>query len=173
MARFPIRWRCGSRARARRGTFAATDDRCLRASAGIYFARQNMLSQVGSVTTNGVQQQSIFVSTDNVRQFGATPPTWPGVLTPTPVPEGQFPLFTGVRVFHRDYENPRTTTANVGYEQEVVADVAAYADYHLRARPAPDAVHQLQPRRRGQSVQPAARRNDGDHELRASRTITA
>ena len=39
----------------------------LRASAGIYFARQNMLSQVGSVTTNGLQQQTLFVSTDNVR----------------------------------------------------------------------------------------------------------
>jgi hypothetical protein len=100
----------------------------LRASAGIYFARQNMLSQVGSVTTNGLQQQTIFVSTDNIRMFGAVPPTWPGVVTPTPVAEGQFPLFSGVRVFHRDYENPRTTTFNVGYEQEVMTDVSAYAD---------------------------------------------
>ncbi len=61
--------------------------------------------------------------------FGAAPPTWPGVLTPAPVAEGQFPLFSGVRVFHRDYENPRTSTFNVGYEQEVVTDVSAYADY--------------------------------------------
>jgi len=29
----------------------------LRASAGVYFARQNMLSQVGTITTNGLQQQ--------------------------------------------------------------------------------------------------------------------
>ena len=101
----------------------------LRTSAGIYFARQNMLSQVGSVTTNGLQQQSIFVSTDNIRQFGAVPPAWPGVVTPTAVPDGQFPLFSGVRVFHRDYENPRTTTFNVGYEQELATDVSAYADY--------------------------------------------
>ena len=41
----------------------------IRASAGMYFARQNMLSQVGTITTNGVQQQTIFVSTDNLRQF--------------------------------------------------------------------------------------------------------
>jgi hypothetical protein len=101
----------------------------VRASAGVYFARQNMLSQVGSVTTNGLQQQTLFVSTENVRQFGAVPPTWPGVLTPTALPEGQFPLFTGVRVFHRDYENPRTYTFNVGYEQEVITDVSGYADY--------------------------------------------
>jgi hypothetical protein len=101
----------------------------LRGSAGVYFARQNMLSQVGSVTTNGLQQQSIFASTDNVRLFGALPPVWPGVVTPAPVAAGQFPLFTGVRVFHRDYENPRTYTYNVGYEQEVITDLAAYADY--------------------------------------------
>ena len=31
----------------------------VRASWGIYNARQNMLSQVGSITTNGVQQQTI------------------------------------------------------------------------------------------------------------------
>ena len=107
----------------------------VRASAGVYYARQNMLSQVGSVTTNGVQQQSIFVSTDNVRQFGAVPPTWPGVVTPAPLAAGEFPLFTGVRVFHRDYRNPRTTTFNAGYEQELVTDVAGYVDYtYARAR---------------------------------------
>jgi hypothetical protein len=105
----------------------------VRASAGVYFARQNMLSQVGSVTTNGLQQQSIFVSTDNIRQFGAVPPTWPGVLTPAPVATGQFPLFTGVRVFSRDYKNPRTYTVNFGYEQELVPDLAAYADYTYAA----------------------------------------
>ena len=33
----------------------------LRGSWGIYNARQNMLTQVGAITTNGVQQQSIFL----------------------------------------------------------------------------------------------------------------
>src|SRR5262249_42346765 len=37
----------------------------VRGSFGIYFARQNMLSQVGSVTTNGVQQQTLFADTHN------------------------------------------------------------------------------------------------------------
>ena len=101
----------------------------LRLSAGIYYARQNMLSQVGSVTTNGLQQQTLFASTDNIRQGFATAPIWPGVLTPTPLPEGQFPLFTGVRVFHRDYSNPNTRSFNVGYEQEVAENVSAYVDY--------------------------------------------
>ena len=49
----------------------------VRASAGIYFARQNMLSQVGSVTTNGLQQQTHF---RQHRQHPASsaPPRRPG-----------------------------------------------------------------------------------------------
>jgi len=101
----------------------------VRASFGVYFARQNMLSQVGTVTTNGLQQQTIFASTDNIRQFGATAPTWPGVVTPTPLPAGVFPFFTGVRVFDKDYKNPRVYTFTTGYEQEIVPNVAFYADY--------------------------------------------
>ena len=50
----------------------------VRASAGV-LARQNMLSQVGSVTTNGLQQQTIYMDTTIMRQFGAPTPVWPGV----------------------------------------------------------------------------------------------
>jgi hypothetical protein len=101
----------------------------LRASAGIYSARQNMLSQVGSVTTNGLQQQTLFASTANMVAFGAPTPTWPGVLTPAPVPPGEFPLFSGVRVFHRDYKNPRIYSFNAAYEQEIAPDWAGYVDF--------------------------------------------
>ena len=101
----------------------------LRTSAGVYFARQNMLSQVGSVTTNGLQQQTIFASTDLNRQFGVPVPEWPNVLSPAPLPEGSFPDFSGVRVFDREYRNPRSYTFNLGYEQEFVPSWAAYADY--------------------------------------------
>src|SRR5262249_27863541 len=102
----------------------------VRGSFGIYFARQNMLSQVGSVTTNGVQQQTLFADTQNRIDFGAPLPTYPGLLTPPPVPEGTFPLFTGVRVFDRDYRNPRIYTVNVGYEQQIwLPDFSVYADY--------------------------------------------
>jgi outer membrane receptor for ferrienterochelin and colicin len=99
----------------------------LRANAGIYYARQNMLTQVGSVTTNGLQQQTIFRSTMPFVTF-ADMPTWPGVLTPTPVPAGQFPLFSGVRVFAKDYRNPRITTVNLAYEQEIAPNWSAYVD---------------------------------------------
>jgi len=99
----------------------------VRASAGVYYARQNMLSQVGSVTTNGLQQQTLFRNSGFV-SF-ADMPVWPGVLTPAPVPEGQFPLFSGVRVFASDYKNPHIYAFNAAYEQEIRPDWAAYVDF--------------------------------------------
>ena len=101
----------------------------VRASAGVYSARQNMLSQVGTVTTNGLQQQTLYVDSSLLADFGATTPTWPGVLTPAAVAPGEFPLFSGVRVFHKDYKNPRVYSFNVAYEQELVTDVAGYVDF--------------------------------------------
>jgi hypothetical protein len=99
----------------------------VRASAGVYYARQNMLSQVGSITTNGLQQQTIY--RDSSFASFADMPVYPGVLTPTPVPEGQFPLFSGVRVFDKDYKNPRIYTFNAAYEQELRTDWVAYVDF--------------------------------------------
>ena len=95
----------------------------VRGSAGLFYARQNMLSQVGSVTTNGIQQKSDFRASG----FGDMP-VWPKLLTPSPVPAGTFPLFTGIRVFDRDYKNPRIASVNVGFEREVVTNLALYAD---------------------------------------------
>jgi hypothetical protein len=101
----------------------------LRASYGIFYGRQNMLTQVGSITTNGAQQRTNFVSTDNIRNFGSIAPVWP-LLPPAPAqPPGTFPLFTGVRVFSRDYENPRINTTNISFEQEVARDWAVYVDF--------------------------------------------
>lgn len=100
----------------------------LRASYGIYNARQNMLTQVGSITTNGVQQQTIFLNTEIIG-FGVPGPTWPNVTVPAKVPAGQFPLFSGVRVFSRDYENPRIYSTNVGFEQELANTLALYLDF--------------------------------------------
>ncbi|MFN0111263.1 MAG: carboxypeptidase regulatory-like domain-containing protein [Blastocatellia bacterium] len=100
----------------------------LRSSWGIYNARQNMLTQVGSITTNGVQQQTIFLNGDIIAS-GAPAPIWPNVVVPTRVPAGQFPLFTGVRVFSRDYENPRIYSTNVTFERELASTLALYLDF--------------------------------------------
>jgi hypothetical protein len=99
-----------------------------RANAGIYYARQNMLTQVGSVTTNGIQQQTLASGTF-ATGFGGAIPTWPELLVPTPVPPGEFPAGTGVRVFAKDYHNPKIYTWNVAYEQEVAPSWTVYADF--------------------------------------------
>jgi len=113
----------------------------LRANAGVFYARQNMLSQVGSITTNGVQQQTIFLNTPIISS-GVPGPVWPNVVTPpstvTPCVAGTvsnpFPCFSGVRVFSRNYENPRIYSANVGFEQEIANDWSLYLDYiHSKA----------------------------------------
>ena len=106
----------------------------LRASYGIYYGRQNMLSQVGSITTNGVQQQTIFVNSFLI-SIGVPGPTWPGLVTPaagTCTSGGRtnpFPCFSGVRVFSRDYANPRIYTFNAAFEQELVNDLSMYFDF--------------------------------------------
>ncbi|MEO7538534.1 MAG: carboxypeptidase regulatory-like domain-containing protein, partial [Pyrinomonadaceae bacterium] len=107
----------------------------LRSSFGIYNARQNMLTQVGSITTNGVQQQTIFVNTDLIRLGFATAPTWPGLVTPSAgsctgsLGLNPFPCFSGVRVFDRNYKNPRIYTFNIAFEQELADQWAVYFDY--------------------------------------------
>src|SRR5262249_15971836 len=111
----------------------------MRASYGIFYGRQNMLSQVGSITTNGVQQQTIAGGA------GGNPtilPTWPGLETPSAGScssinkfsaggpfTNPFPCFTGVRVFSKDYANPRIYTTNAQFEQEVTRDLSIYFDF--------------------------------------------
>ena len=102
----------------------------LRASYGIYYGRQNMLTQVGSITDNGVQQFGIFCnSTFAFTCFGAAtrPPTWPGIQTVPP--SGGIPFGASVRVFDKNYANPRIYTFNAQFEQEVTRDLSVYLDF--------------------------------------------
>jgi hypothetical protein len=95
----------------------------LRASFGIYNATQNMLTQVGAITTNGVQNQTIAAGS----AFGNRP-TWPNVVPVPPVAAGSFPFQPGVTVFDRNYRNPRIYTANGGFEQEFAPSLTGYID---------------------------------------------
>ncbi len=95
----------------------------LRASAGIFNARQNGLTQVGAITTNGAQQQT-------VTEFsGYGNPTYAGTLAVQPVPEGQFPFQPGVTVFDKNYHNPRIYSYDVGFEQQVSPNYVVFADF--------------------------------------------
>ena len=54
-------------------------------------------------------------------------------LTVTPCVVGTvsnpFPCFSGVRVFSRDYANPRISTTNVAFEQELAPHLSFYVDF--------------------------------------------
>jgi hypothetical protein len=94
----------------------------LRASAGIFNARQNMLTQVGAITTNGVQQQTL------TNFSGLGNPTYPGIF-----PASNCPI-TGcvganVTVFDKNYHNPRIYSYDVAYEQQIAQDYAVFVDF--------------------------------------------
>src|SRR5205807_2060177 len=61
--------------------------------------------------------------------FGAStqPPTWPNIV---PVAAGGgIPFGASVRVFSKNYANPRIYTANFGFEHEVATDFSVYFDF--------------------------------------------
>jgi hypothetical protein len=102
----------------------------VRANAGLYYARNNMLSQAGSVTANGLQNQGAARGAVTGLVPGVVPmPTWPGILEIPPLPPGQFPVFTNVRTTAADYKNPKIGAINVALEQALAPDVSLYFDF--------------------------------------------
>ena len=130
----------------------------VRANAGLYYARNNMLSQAGSVTANGLQNQGAARGVFTGLVPGVLPmPTWPGLVEIPPLPPGQFPLFSNVRVTASDYKNAKIGTFNVALEQALAPDWVAVSRLHLGegCRLEPVSEHQfLWPRG---AIQPATR----------------
>jgi hypothetical protein len=93
----------------------------LRGSAGIFNARQNMLTQVGPITTNGVQQQTL------TEFSGLGNPTYPGILPPSNCPITGC-VGAGVTVFDKNYHNPRIYAYDLAYEQQLGQDYVVFVD---------------------------------------------
>ena len=96
----------------------------LRGSAGIFNARQNQLTEVGAITTNGYQQAALSEFS------GYGNPTYPGTLTLPPAVAGPA-NGAAVTVFDKNYHNPRIYTYNVGLDQQVKGDFVAFVDATL------------------------------------------
>jgi hypothetical protein len=92
----------------------------LRANAGIYYARIPGLNLASSRSTDGSRGQSLFRNSELTPILG--PPPAYGDLLPTP-PGG--PFEPGIFVFDKDFQNPRTFTATVGYEREIGSGLVA------------------------------------------------
>jgi carboxypeptidase family protein len=100
----------------------------IRANAGLYYARIPGLNLASSRSTDGSRGQTIFRNSALTGILGA-PPVY-GQLLPTPA---LGPFEPGVFVFDKNFENPRTFTATVGYEHEIGAGLAAGVSYtHAR-----------------------------------------
>ncbi len=99
----------------------------LRGSAGVFYGRQNMLSQVGSITDNGVQQFGIACGSSFGCSNGQGLPSWPNIVNVPPL--GGLPSFASIRVFSKDYANPRIYTANVQFEQQLAENLSMYFDF--------------------------------------------
>jgi hypothetical protein len=100
----------------------------IRGNAGLYYARIPGLNLASSRSTDGSRGQTLFRNSALTPVLGP-PPAYGELLTP---PSGP-PIFPDVFVFDKDFQNPRTFTATVGYEREIGAGIAAGISYtHAR-----------------------------------------
>jgi hypothetical protein len=98
----------------------------LRANAGIFYGRVPGLTLASSRSTNGSRGQTIF------RNSALTPILGPVPAYPNIIPQSQIgnPFDPDVFVFDKHFENPRTKSASVSWEQEVIKDYAVLVKYN-------------------------------------------
>jgi hypothetical protein len=98
----------------------------VRGGAGVFYSRTNLLLMANSFTANGYRQALFFL-------FGNQIPPFPFVYPETGLPPDD-PLNNSlppsdIAFFDPDFNNPRTTRANIGVEREVFQDYSFAADY--------------------------------------------
>ena len=86
----------------------------LRANAGLYYARIPGLNLASARSTDGSRGQTLFRSSELTGVLG--PPPVYGELLP---PSLAGPFRPNIFVVDKDFQNPRTFTATVGYEREL------------------------------------------------------
>ncbi|MGZ5473021.1 MAG: TonB-dependent receptor [Thermoanaerobaculia bacterium] len=112
--RFGISWNPGGDGR-----------KVLRANAGIFYGRIPGLALASSRSTNGSRGQTIFRS--SAVNFDGCLPTYPNKLEARCVGAPDHP---DVFVFDKDFQNPRTTSASLSWEQEVIPEYAVLVKYN-------------------------------------------
>jgi hypothetical protein len=93
-----------------------------RANAGIFYGRVPGLTLASSRSTNGSRGQTLF---RNSATGGV--PAYPNLIPASQVTD---PFVPDVFVFDKDFKNPRTTSASVSWEQEVIPDYSFLVKYN-------------------------------------------
>jgi Carboxypeptidase regulatory-like domain/TonB dependent receptor len=96
----------------------------LRGSAGIYYARIPGLNLASSRSTNGSVGQTLFRNSALIPVLGR-PPAYDSLLASP----ATGPFDPDVYVFDKNFENPRTISASIGYERQIGADLAVSVSY--------------------------------------------
>jgi hypothetical protein len=96
----------------------------VRAAAGLYYARIPGLNLASARSTNGSIGQTIFRNSALTGILGP-PPNYNSLL---PAPAG-VPFYPDIFVFDKDFKNPRTMSASLGYEKEILRQLAASVAY--------------------------------------------
>jgi len=97
----------------------------LRANAGIYYGRVPGLNLASSRSTNGSRGQTIFRSSSFNPDHCL--PVYPNLLSAACVAA---PFDPDVFVFDKHFQNPRTKSASVSWEQELVKDYGFLVKYN-------------------------------------------
>jgi hypothetical protein len=100
----------------------------LRAAAGVYYARIPGLNLASARSTNGSIGQTIFRNSALTGVLGP-PPNYNSLL---PAPAGA-PFRPDIFVFDKDFKNPRTISGSIGYDMEVLNQMAASIAYTYAA----------------------------------------
>jgi len=100
--------------------------RVFRANYGIFYGRIPGLTLASSRSTNGTRGQTIFRNSALTGILGPVP-AYPNII-----PQSQIgsPFLPDVFVFDKDFQNPRTNSASVSWEQELVPDYAFLIKYN-------------------------------------------
>jgi hypothetical protein len=98
----------------------------VRGGAGVFYSRANLLLMANSFTANGYRQALFFL-------FGSQIPPFPFVFPESGLPpdhplNARLPV-SDIAFFDDDFQNARTSRANVGIEHEILPDFSVGADY--------------------------------------------
>jgi hypothetical protein len=100
-------------------------EKVLRGNAGIFYGRVPGLALASSRSTNGSRGQTI--ARGSAFNFDGCLPIYPNLLAASCI---QAPDHPGVFVFDKDFQNPRTTSYSLSWEQEVVPNYAVLLKYN-------------------------------------------